>query len=174
MSEQDQDTVTTTTEQETELELNLDNTEDVDALKQKLAELEEAKRQITARAHKAEAEAKALKAKTQTSSDTQTINNNSLTEESVDVKILESQGVDSESIAMLKDISKVKGISLLAAQHNDIYKTWKSNQEATAKAEKAKLGASRGSGSAKVEKAFTSAGLSDEDHKSLWLKSQGR
>lgn len=173
MSEQDQDAVTTTTEQDTELDLNLDDTEDVEALKQKIADLEEAKRQITARAHKAEQEAKTFKSKSQTSSDTQ-LTNSSLTEESVDVKILESKGVDAESIAMLKDIAKIKNISMLAAEHNEIYKTWKSNQEATAKAEKAKLGASRGSGSAKQEKAFTSANLSDEDHKALWLKSQGR
>jgi hypothetical protein len=172
MSEQDQDAVTTTTEQDTELDLNLDDTEDVEALKQKLADADEAKRQITARAKKAEEEVKRLKA---TSSETtHTINNSSLTEESVDVKILESQGVDSDSIAYLKKLAKVNGTSILAAQSDDIYKTWKSNQEATAKAEKAKLGASRGSGSARQEKAFTSANLSDEDHKALWLKSQGR
>lgn len=148
------------------------DTEDVEALKTQLAEALEAKRQLTARAKHVEAENKTLKSKTVDT--TQTINNSSLTEESVDVKILESQGMDEETIAYLKKLSKVNGTSILAAQSDDLFKSWKSNKEEQAKAEKARVGASRGSGSAKVEKAFTSAGLSDEDHKALWLKSQGR
>lgn len=55
MENENQDTVTTTTDEIVDLE---EATEDVDALRQRLADAEEAKRQLTARAHAAE---KALK-----------------------------------------------------------------------------------------------------------------
>ena len=124
---------------------------------------------VVARAKKAEEELKKFK-----SSEATHITNDSLTEESVDVKILESQGVEAEAIAYLKKLAKVNGTPILAAQQDEIYKTWKSHKEAEMKAEKARLGASKGSGGSRTEKSTTTAGLTEAEHKELWLKSQGR
>lgn len=157
-------------EQDQELELNLDSGEDIEAIKTQLAEANKKLEQF----NNVVARAKAAEAKLKTQTEAPQINNNSLSEESVDVKILESQGTTEEAITYLKKLAKVNGTSVLAAQQDEIYKTWKSNKDAEVKAQKAQLGASRGSGQGKVEKSTTTPHLSDEEHKELWLKSQGR
>lgn len=146
-----------------------DNTEDVEAIKQQLAEAEEAKRQITARAHKAEAELKALKSAPQNSNI-----NNGLDSDAVDVKILQSQGMSEDLIKELTTLAKVRGTSILATQLDPIFVTIKEKTEQEEKAKKASLPASRGSGSPTAKKGFNTPGLTAEEHKELWLKSQGR
>ena len=146
--------------------------EDVEAFQAQLAEAEEAKRQLTARAHKAEAEAKALKAKQAEAPPLQT--NSGLDADAVDVKILQSQGMSEDLIKELTTLAKVRGTSILATQLDPIFITIKEKVEAEDKAKKASLPASRGSGSPTARKDFNSPGLTDAEHKELWNKRQGR
>lgn len=136
----------------------------------KLAEAEEAKRQLTARAHKAETELKALK----NAPKAENITNNGLSADDVDVKILQSQGVDEDSINYLKKLAKVNGTSILAAQTDELYGAYKSKKESDEKNAKATLGASRGSGQAKKVKEISTPGISTSDHRELWNKANGR
>ena len=138
-------------------------TEDVETLKSKLAESDKAKAQILARAKKAEAEVKELK----TPRPNDTITNPVLSPEDVDVKILKAQGISDELIKNLKVIAKVNDISLLDAQADPVFLAMKDRKEADAKAAKARLGASKGSGSVKKEKDFKQS-LSPDEHKELW------
>lgn len=124
--------------------------------------------QVLARAKAAEAKLKA----NPTRSITQT--QNVLTEEAVDTKILKAQGTTDAQITMLKKLAAVNKTSIIEAQNDDIFKAYKSKEEAEAKAEKAKLGASRGSGSVKKEKDLSSPGLSEAEHKERWLAQNGR
>lgn len=171
MDEESTVTVDTDTDEEVVLDETTDG-EDIDALRQKATEAEEAKRQLTARAHKAEAELKAIKAK-QAEAPQSNINNG-LDSDAVDVKILQSQGMSEYLITELKALAKVRGTSILATQLDPIFVTIKEKSEQEEKAKKASLPASRGSGSPTAKKSFNTPGLTDEEHKELWLKSQGR
>lgn len=119
--------------------------------------------QVLARAKRAEDEAKKLKSSTQNINKT-----NSLSAEEVDVKILQSQGYSDELITELKAVAKARGKSLFASTQDSIFIAIKNEKEAEAKSQKAKLGASRGSGTVRKEKTTTTANLSDEEHKQLW------
>lgn len=169
MEEEYQVDETINSSEELDLEVQ-DDVEDVEVLKAKLAEAEEAKRQLTARAHKAEAQAKAIKQKPAEAP--QTISNN-LSADEVDVKILQSQGMDEDSLNYLKKLAKVNGTSILAAQTDELFVSYKQNKEAKAKSESASLGASRGSGQTRKSKSFDTPDLENADHKELWLKSRG-
>lgn len=158
----------TMSDEELELDNELEDTDDVEALKEALKKEKTAKQQILARAKKAEAQ---LKEKKPAESFT---NNNTPTHEDVETKILKAQGVSDDEIEYLKKLSKLNNTSIIEAQSDDIFKAFKSKKEAEEKAEKAKLGASRGSGSQKRDKNFNSKGLSDDEHKELWRQNQGR
>ena len=149
----------------------LDEATEVEALKVSLAEAEEAKRQLTARAHKAEAEVKAHKA---TKAEAPPLAPNALSADDVDVKILQSQGADEATIEYLKKIAKVNGTSVLAAQSDDLFVAFKEKKEREDKAQKASIGASKGSGSSQKGKTVATPGLTDEEHKDLWRQANGR
>jgi hypothetical protein len=161
--------VTDSTEEVVLEEETTDDIEDIAMLKTRLEEVEEAKRQLTARAHRAEAEAKALRAKPKPAS--QEVNN-TLSADDVDTKILQSQGMSDDLIAELKALATVRGKSILATQLDPIFIAIKAGREAEEKNAKASLGASRGSGQNKPKKNPSTPGLSDEEHKELWRKSQ--
>jgi len=177
MSEQDELELSTTNEgEELELESNLDNTDDVEALKEQLEREREARRQITARAKKAEEKLRSVSSQTTPTVDqkpSQTINN-TLTAEDVEVRILKAQKVSEDEITMLKKIAAVNGTSIIEAQADDMFISFKQRKEEQEKADKAKLGASRGSGSVKKEKDVSSPGLSDVEHKELWRQAMGK
>lgn len=135
----------------------------------KLAEEAEARRQITARAHRAEEEAKAAKAEADRLRGNSNLTN-SLSSEDVDVKILQSQGKDEDTIKFLKDVAKLKNTSVLAAQSDELFVTWSEKREAKKRSEEASLGASRGSGSTTGEKSTKTPGLSAEEHREIWRK----
>lgn len=97
------------------------------------------------------------------------INNNLSIEETV----LKAQGVSEDEIDMLKKVAKVQGVSLLDAQKDTIFTTWKTNFEAEKKQELAQLGASRRSGQKSVRKDFKTPGLSPEEHKAMWKEKMG-
>lgn len=121
---------------------------------------------VLARAKKAEAALKDIKSKPEAAP--QNINSDSLSAEDVDTKILQSQGMSEELIGSLKDIAKVKGISILAAQEDEIFKVIKDKAEKADKNAKASLGASKGSGQIKGRKNTTTPNLKAEEHKDMW------
>lgn len=123
--------------------------------------------QAIARAKKAEAEAKALKAKPQPQI-TQPVSN-----DTVDERILRAQGITEDRIDFLKGVASVRKTGLIEAQNDPLYKAYEANKEAEEKAQKAKLGASKGSGSAKKTKDLNTPGLSPEEHRQMWREKNG-
>ena len=141
--------------------VDVEETEDIEALKVKLAEAEEAKRQITARAKAAEAKLKEKPAPQPLI--------NALSKDDTELLILASQGLnDPELIGELKALAKVRGKSLIETQTDPIFIAMKAAREETAKVEKAKLGASKGSGGIRRGKDLNTPGLSDAEHRELW------
>lgn len=124
--------------------------------------------QAVARAKKAEAELKALKEKPSAS-----ITKQALSEEDVDLKILISQGMDPALSNDLKIIAKLRGIKVIEAKNDPVFVAMESQKAAEAKAQKAKLGASKGSSQVRKERTINSPGISDTDHKELWKQQNG-
>lgn len=175
MPEEELELSTINDNEELELESNLDDTEDVEALKEQLSQAREAQRQILARAKNAEAKVKSMSSQTtQYTEQKPTQINNALTAEDVEVKILKTQKVSDDEIAYLKKIAAINGTSLIDAMDDPIFTGFKEKREAEEKSEKARLGASRGSGSVRKEKSTTTVGLSAEEHKDLWRKQNGQ
>lgn len=180
MSEQDTEQLDATNpNEELELETELDDTEDVEALKEELEREREARRQLTARAKKTEAELRSLRVsqpkKAEDTSSTQLKNTNSaLTEDDIDARVLRLQGMSEELLTKLKTVAKATGKTMIDAQSDDIFIAIKEKMENEAKAEKAKLGTSKNSGTVKKGKDFSSPGLTDEEHKALWREKNGR
>jgi hypothetical protein len=166
-----QDLESTTSNEELELEINLDDNEEVEAPAEESADRKFA-RQALARAKKAEAELKTLKEGTKPAPATQ-LNNDSLSQKEIEIKILQVQGVPAEEIDYLKKLSAVNGTSIIEARTDPFYVSFKEQLEAKAKAEKARLGVSKNGGSVKAEKSFNSQGISDEEHKALWKSQRG-
>ena len=160
--EDKQDVVTTTTNDEQDIEINLDDTDDVETLKAQLNEALEAKRQLTARAKTAEA-----KLKETPKSAEPNLNKDALSKEETELLILQSKGIDKELLSEMKTLAKVRGKSILEIENDPIFIAMKDEREARAKAEKSKLGASRGSGTQKVQKTFNTPGLTDEEHREM-------
>lgn len=149
--------------EEQELEINPEGNEETEALRVKLAEAEEAKRQLTARAHKAEAENKAFKSKP--------VEAPQAPQASVEETVLLAQGMPEELVNELKAIAQVRNTTLLKAQNDPIFTTIKENFEKNQKQRDASLPASRGSGNVKPKKDFTTPGLTREEHMEM-LKRQ--
>lgn len=136
-------------------------------------------RQAVARAKKAEAEAKALREKYEGKTEATQNTTNPLTTQDIEVRILKVKGTPADEIEMLKKLAALKSVetgkevSIIDMESDDYFITYKDKKDATAKAEKARLGASKSGGSAKAEKSFNTQGLSPADHKELWRQSQG-
>jgi hypothetical protein len=165
----------TSSNEEQELEINLDETssDDVETLKSNLAKEQTAKNQILARAKKAEAELKALKGEGNATA-SQNINNSPISDEAIEIKILKAQGMAPDLIEQLQKISKVTGKSIIDAQSDPYFQSIKKDKEDEVKSAKAKLGASRGSGSVKQEKSFNTPGLTDAEFKQLYKEKFGK
>ena len=164
MSEQDQDIVTTTTNDEPDIEISLDDTEDVEVLRETVQKEQEAKRQILARAKKAEAELKALKEKPQQPTQ-------ALSVEDIQTEILKSKGIDSELLAEMKTLAKLRNKSVLEIENDPIFVAMKEEKEKKAKEEKSKLGSPRGSATVKPKKDFNTPGLTEEEHREMFRNS---
>ena len=174
MSEQDTQVAETITSDETVvIEETTDDIDNVEALKSNLEKEKTAKNQILARAKKAEAELKALKG-SKTEEANQPISTNPLSDEQIDLKILKSQGMGDELLSELHALAKIRNKSIFETQSDPLFVAIKNAREAETKSAKAKLGASKGSGTVKQEKTFTAKGLTPAEHKEMWLKSQGK
>jgi hypothetical protein len=149
--------------------------EDVDALKEELAQALEAKKQLTARAKKAEAENRKLtevKVEAKPDKDININNKDILSRQEAELLILKSQGlVDPELISELKALAAVRGKSLIEAQDDPIFKQFKESKEKEKKAEEARLGASnKGHARGRSKKDLNTPGLTSKEHKDLWLE----
>lgn len=90
---------------------------------------------------------------------------NTLTREEA---ILIAKGMEEEDLAKLQTIVKGTGLSLAEAQKDPLFTAYLEKKEAEKKAERAKLGASKGSGYKEQKPGITSPGLSSDEHKKLW------
>lgn len=118
--------------------------------------------QVLARAKKAEEEARKLREQSKP------ITNNAVSQESLEMTILKSQGVDEELLNGMRDLAKIRGKSILEVQNDPIILAMKEQREKEEKAKTTRLGASRGSAPVKKEKDITTPHLSDEDHRAMW------
>jgi hypothetical protein len=177
MSDNDNEVaVTTSTDDLQDIELELDDIEvedDVDALKSQIAEKTNFAKQAVARAKKAEAELKALKSKS--ADDTQpNIKPAHSTQETIEETILKAQGESQEMIDAMKKVAQVTGKTLIEARQDAYIVSLRKAKEDEVKSNQARLPASRGSGSVKKEKSFSTPGLSEAEFKELWRAKNGR
>ncbi len=126
--------------------------------------------QVLARAKKAEGLLKKVPKPAQNITNKPAVPSDEIVEE----KILKIQGMSDELISELKAVAKARGKSLIDSVNDPIFVAIKTERETEAKAQKAKLGASKGSGSMKKEKAINSPGISDEDHKAMWREQRDK
>lgn len=153
------------TQDDTDLEIDLEDEEEVESVEDGIDWESRAKK----------AEALLIQRKKQSkmqAKPTQSVDN-TLTEESVEIKILKAQGVTEDQIVQLKKIARVNETGLIESQSDPYFVAWKNTREQEAKANKAKLPASRGSSSISKAKDFNSQGLSEAEHKELWKQRQG-
>ena len=124
-------------------------------------------RQMEARARKAES---ALRKNSPVADEAKNFNN-TLSGEQIEVTVLKAQGVSSDDISYLKKLAAVNGTTLIEAREDELYLSFKAKKESDVKAQKAKLGASKGSGSVSKERSFNTSGLTAQEHKELWKAS---
>jgi hypothetical protein len=165
MSEQDTDVATDTNVEGEEATNSNDNSEQEDtvALKEKLDKAEQAKSQLTARAKKAEEELKALKANPPLKQDPQL---------SDELKLI-ARGLSDEEIEQAKVIAKGKGIVLTEAIKDPLFLVYQGDLKEKERKEKAKLGASKGSGESQDE-TLIKPGMSREEHQEAFKKVMGQ
>ena len=85
----------------------------------------------------------------------------------VEETVLLATGMEESLLETLKKVAAVSGTSLIKAQNDPIFVAVKEKFERENKSSKASLGASRGAGTAKVQKSFATPGLSREEHMKL-------
>lgn len=118
--------------------------------------------QVLARAKRAEDTVRKFKTSNETKAPSNL--NNVLSREEA---VLIARGYDDESLNQIQVIAKGKGISMLDAEKDPLFVSYKEKKESEAKAEKAKLGASKGSGQKESKPGFNKF-ESLSDHKKLW------
>lgn len=145
------------TNNETELENVTESQPEVDVDK-----LTEINSKLFARAKKAEEELKKLRSQPKAETKSVPSTNTYVSREELDLAILQTKnGYDEELIDTLKTISKGKGVSLIQAQEDPLFKLALEQKEAEIKKSKAQLGASRGSTSTPAK---TVKGMTREEH----------
>lgn len=124
--------------------------------------LKETNSKLYARAKQAEAELKQLRQAPKPVAESVPTNNTYVSREELDLAILQTKnGYDEETVENLKVISKGKGVSLLQAQEDPLFKLMLAQKEQERKQTQAKLGTSRGSSSTKAVKIES---MSREEH----------
>ncbi|MFA5197682.1 MAG: hypothetical protein WC437_04675 [Patescibacteria group bacterium] len=141
-----------------------DSNEEAVALKEKLDSALKAKSELTARAKKAEEELKTLKANPQNKP-----NDPQLSEE---LKLI-ARGLSDEEIEQAKVIAKGKGIPLPEAIKDPLFTVFQRDLKEREKKEKAKLGASKGSGESE-DKPLVRSGMSREEHEKVFKEVLGK
>lgn len=126
--------------------------------------LRQAKSQLTARAKKAEEELKKLK------ESPPPLNSNLQADE---LKLI-ARGLSDEEIEQAKIIAKGKDIPLTEAVKDTLFLSYQKDLKDTEKREKAKLGASKGSGESAEEVTGLESGSSREAHRKAFDKLVGK
>lgn len=85
----------------------------------------------------------------------------------IEETVLLANGMEETLLETLKKVAAVNGTSLIKAQNDPIFVAVKEKFERETKQESASLGASKGAGSVKAQKTFTTPGLSAEEHKKM-------
>ena len=165
MSEEDKGVAVDTN---TEVEETTDSSknseqEDTMALQEKLDSALKAKSELTARAKKAEEELKVIKANPPLKNDPQ------LSEE---LKLI-ARGLSDEEIEKAKVIAKGAGITLPEAIKDPLFLSYQATLKEEERKEKAKLGASKGSGESQDE-TLIKPGMSREEHQEAFKKVMGQ
>jgi len=83
--------------------------------------------------------------------------------------VLLAQGYDDKDLETLKTIANGKGISLLEAKDDELFKAYSDKKKADEKKQKSTLGASKGSGSVKPKPEPKTR----EEHKEMWMERMG-
>jgi len=170
MSENDNEVLeATNSNEEQELEINLDDNDDVEVQEKTYSEKEF--KQVLARAKNAEAKLKSNPKPAEANQNTQ---NSPASLETIEETILKAQGESQEMIDQLKKIAQVTGKTLIDARQDPYFIALKKAKEDEVKSAKAKLPASRGSGTAKQEKSFNTPGLTEAEFKDLWREKMGK
>ncbi len=118
--------------------------------------------QVFSRAKKAEEELKALKANPPIKNDPQL---------SDELKLI-ARGLSDEEIEQAKVVAKGKGIALTEAIKDPLFQSYQATLKEKERKEKAKLGASKGSGES-ADKTLIKPGMSDEEHREAFKKVMG-
>lgn len=85
----------------------------------------------------------------------------------IEETVLLANGMEETLLETLKKVAAVNGTTLIKAQNDPIFVAVKEKFEREKKSSNASLGASRGSGSAKVKKDLSTPGLTREEHMKL-------
>ena len=85
----------------------------------------------------------------------------------VDERILKANGMPDELLSELRVIAALRGVSVIDAQNDHLFVATKEKFDKDSKSKAASMGASRGSGQIKVQKTFTSPGLTREEHMAM-------
>lgn len=144
------------TQEDATTEESTETTDGVD-----VAQLQATNKKLYERAKTAEAALKTAKAQSASSQPN--------VEEAATIAALQVNGMSDELVSELKTVAKVRGISLLKAQTDPIFIAVKDKFEKDQKQKEATLGASRGSGQAKVKKDFNTPGLTRDEHRKMVL-----
>jgi hypothetical protein len=124
------------------------------------------------RAEKAEAETKELKRINSFSTPKAAETSTTQSSPSIDVdeRILIANGMPDELLKQLKDVAKLRGLSLIDAQKDSLFVAVKNQYEKDENSKKASVRSSRGSANVQVQKTLNTPGLSREEHKALARK----
>lgn len=165
MSQEELDVATDTSVDVEEATDSNDNSEQEDTvdLAEELERQRKANAQINARAKKAEAELKALKANSPLKQDSQL---------SDELKLI-ARGLSDEEIEQAKVVAKGKGIALTEAIKDPLFTVFQSNLKENERKEKARLGASKGSGESQ-DSTLIKQDMSREEHQEAFKKLMGQ
>ncbi len=128
-------------------------------------QLQATNKKLFERAKKAEAELKALKQGNLPKPEAKPQANAPLID--VDERILKANGMPDELLSELRVIAALRGVSVIDAQNDHLFVATKEKFDKDSKSKAASMGASRGSGQIKVQKTFTSPGLTREEHMAM-------
>ena len=160
---EEQDSINPVENEELEQE-NFESGEDETTQEQEPSVPKEQYDQVLARAKKAETLLK--QKKSQPSSQSPAPSN-----ASVEETVLRATGMSSSLVEKLKKVAQIQGTSLIDAQNDPLFVAVKEQYEKEEKKKGSSLPASRGSASVKPQKAFTSEGLTREEHMDMYKKS---
>ena len=164
MSEQDEDVAVDTNTDVEEATNSNESSEQEDTvdLAEELEKQRKANAQINARAKRAEEELKTLRANPPLKQDTQL---------SDELKLI-ARGLSDEEIEQAKVVAKGKGIVLTEAIKDPLFLSYQATLKETERKEKAKLGASKGSGESQ-DNTLIKSEMTREEHQEAFKKVMG-